>query len=798
MPDSLKVYKTNTVVKGGPHVLPITPTQDAQDKTKYTFKMPSYPVRVTAEFEEKAITIADIIATYENFPLTKDEDLYWTNKQGTTCYYFNNNLFFRYTSTKSLMQSMTVSVAADGKNYTYSDGTVTYTFIMDDSGVLAAITVSGSTDEKYNGTYGAPPTKHTVTNGTTDINGDIAIDKTTAAESETVTVTVNPAEGYQLKTLKYNDGTTDYDITKDATTGDYLFTMPGYAVTVTAEFEEVPAHTHAFTYAANNGKITATCTQGCDKGYDTTPLTLTLTAPSSLVYDGNAKVFTFADGEAAAWTGAGLELPTITYYQKYSGQGWYTQLNEVPVNAGGDYMAEIVVNNKAAQVKFTIDKATPYIKTNPEPTDIIYGKKLADSTLAGGYVQISSSNTTQVGGLFEWTNSDTVPDLDDSEVTEYDVTFTPADTDNFNSVSCKVKIKVNHTHAPVLVNGQAATESAAGWKDYYECACGALFEDENGTTPIENLATWKAEGGNGYIPPLAPESYTVTFNMNGHGTQIDPQTVKAGSKATKPAVDPTAEGWTFDGWYADATFNVTFDFDAAINANTTVYAKWTENPGPQPYAYTIVVGAGSEWTKGGSTGLIITSDAPFAKFNSVEVDGNTIAATNYAAEEGSTKITLAPAYLETLSVGTHSIKIVSNDGSASTNFTIKAAVPPVPTSYTVTFNMNGHGTQVTAQTVESGSKAIKPADPKASGYTFGGWYADATFSAKFDFNTAITTNTTVYAKWTKNSAAPTDPTSPQTGDNSHMFLWVALLLVSGVTLVGTTVYGKKRSGKRCK
>ena len=106
--------------------------------------------------------------------------------------------------------------------------------------------------------------------------------------------------------------------------------------------------------------------------------------------------------------------------------------------------------------------------------------------------------------------------------------------------------------------------------------------------------------------------------------------------------------------------------------------------------------------------------------------------------------------------------------------------------------MNGHGTQITAQTVESGFKATKPADPKASGYIFGGLYADATFSTKFDFNTAITANTTVYAKWTKNSAAPADPTSPQTGDTSNMFLWVALLLVSGGALVGTTVYGKKR------
>ena len=46
--------------------------------------------------------------------------------------------------------------------------------------------------------------------------------------------------------------------------------------------------------------------------------------------------------------------------------------------------------------------------------------------------------------------------------------------------------------------------------------------------------------------------------------------------------------------------------------------------------------------------------------------------------------------------------------------------------------------------------------------------------------------------------APTDPTkpenpdSPQTGDNSMMGLWIALLFVSGAGVVGTTVYGRKK------
>lgn len=49
-------------------------------------------------------------------------------------------------------------------------------------------------------------------------------------------------------------------------------------------------------------------------------------------------------------------------------------------------------------------------------------------------------------------------------------------------------------------------------------------------------------------------------------------------------------------------------------------------------------------------------------------------------------------------------------------------------------------------------------------------------------------------------AATTDPTKPgstslQTGDNSHMALWFALLFVSGAGVIGTTVYGKKKRAK---
>lgn len=68
--------------------------------------------------------------------------------------------------------------------------------------------------------------------------------------------------------------------------------------------------------------------------------------------------------------------------------------------------------------------------------------------------------------------------------------------------------------------------------------------------------------------------------------------------------------------------------------------------------------------------------------------------------------------------------------------------------YTVQF-VSEHGS-FADQTIEHG----KPIDtdkltiPQVEGYTFDDWYTDNTYSTKFDFTQPITSNTTVYAKWT--------------------------------------------------
>ena len=82
--------------------------------------------------------------------------------------------------------------------------------------------------------------------------------------------------------------------------------------------------------------------------------------------------------------------------------------------------------------------------------------------------------------------------------------------------------------------------------------------------------------------------YTVTFNTDG-GTDVAPQTLDHGGKATKPA-NPTKTGYTFAGWYTEA--DTEFNFNTPIESATTLYAKWNANQ------YTITLR--QQWGSGGT------------------------------------------------------------------------------------------------------------------------------------------------------------------------------------------------------
>lgn len=68
----------------------------------------------------------------------------------------------------------------------------------------------------------------------------------------------------------------------------------------------------------------------------------------------------------------------------------------------------------------------------------------------------------------------------------------------------------------------------------------------------------------------------------------------------------------------------------------------------------------------------------------------------------------------------------------------------------------------------------------------------ATLSAGEHTIGIVSTSGTAATKFTMNAKVDNDTKSPQTGDNSHMALWIALLFVSGSLLTVTGVYSKKR------
>ena len=118
------------------------------------------------------------------------------------------------------------------------------------------------------------------------------------------------------------------------------------------------------------------------------------------------------------------------------------------------------VNNKGYQAVFTPDdtnnyntatrtitvkvtKATPVIAEKPTAGALTYGQKLSDSTLTGGKAAYQTADGTEITGAFAWKNSSIKPTAADSQKTEYDVTFTPSDKDNYNAVDTKLALTVN-------------------------------------------------------------------------------------------------------------------------------------------------------------------------------------------------------------------------------------------------------------------------------------------------------------------------------------------------------------------
>ena len=201
----------------------------------------------------------------------------------------------------------------------------------------------------------------------------------------------------------------------------------------------------------------------------------------------------------------------------------------------------------------TVAKATPVIAENPTATALTYGQKLSDSTLTGGKVTYKTADGTEVAGTFAWKNSSIKPTVADSGKTEYDVTFTPSDTDNYNAVDMKISLTVNKAaNAPKMPGTtMAPAHSTAkvgditlpeGWKWSDDSKDTALAD---GVAVKETAVYTGADKGN-------YENVSVTITITRSSCDHKNTEVR-----DKKAVTCTEDGYSGDVYCKDCTVLVT-------------------------------------------------------------------------------------------------------------------------------------------------------------------------------------------------------------------------------------------------
>ena len=196
-------------------------------------------------------------------------------------------------------------------------------------------------------------------------------------------------------------------------------------------------------------------------------------------------------------------------------------------------------------------------------------------------------------------------------------------------------------------------------------------------------------------------------------------------------------------WYCDGCKK--YFSDAAAKTEITEADTVTAKLPPQ-----ITAGDGAAVTQGEKNELTFTSNASFADFIRVELDGATLEEKNYTKREGSTIITLNRDFVATLSVGEHTLAIVSQHGTATAKFTVKAkpaeTATPQPTETTTP--QPTAQPQQTAQPQPTVQPTVQPVSP-----------------------------------------------IPRTGDTANPALWFVLLIVSGSALAAIFVLRRKANRK---
>ncbi|WP_418783519.1 pectate lyase-like adhesive domain-containing protein [Hominenteromicrobium sp.] len=306
----------------------------------------------------------------------------------------------------------------------------------------------------------------------------------------------------------------------------------------------------------------------------------------------------------------------------------------------------------------------------------------------------------------------------------------------------------------------APTCTKAGERTYTCTECGATKIEPIDATGHSWKSDWTSDATH-HWHECANESCDVTDNAGKNGyaehsggkATCTQNAVCEICKASYGSLDPNnhtdlkhidakaataAEEGNIAYWYCDGCKK--YFSDAAATKEITKAATVTAKLPPK-----ITAGDGAAVTQGEKKELSFTSDASFADFVRVELDGTALEEKNYTKREGSTIITLNRDFVAALSVGEHTLAIVSQHGTATAKFTVKA-------------------------------KPTETAIPQST----------------------VTPQPTAQPTPTVQPQPTVQPVSPilRTGDTANPALWFALLIVSGGAAIGITVASRKKKYHR--
>ncbi len=265
--------------------------------------------------------------------------------------------------------------------------------------------------------------------------------------------------------------------------------------------------------------------------------------------------------------------------------------------------------------------------------------------------------------------------------------------------------------------------------------------------------------------------HTVSFEMNGHGKSLIEQLIEDGYKAVMPE-KPSEDGWIFCGWYSDEELTTEFDFDATVTSDISLFAKWEKlDILIEKVSFEIeepIIGGDSEEFKSISELKTYPENAARVIPESIAwyQDGSLCSTCTGAFEAGKDYyftvcleandgffFDFDEDYYYTGSVSINGCEIEIKAESSGTSilvtkkFSIEAIAHP---EYRVSFEMNGHGNPVIEQMIEENNKAVMPEEPHDDDLSFEGWYSDEELTTIYDFESLVTSDITLYAKWTRN------------------------------------------------